>query len=413
VTRGVLSASVEQALNSVEQDIPIGEVIKRGGSVVAMMFHELNHKPIFGLDALRTLHMSRMGLPAATFFSGWCEINVLETLICLTGFHSEMSNSANGVSSQSASLLSIDSADGLQRAHARCLDRVAGAQFEWEVLLNGIGLISVLAARKRMGTEHVTLGYAIEQAVRGLRAGFAPTLHSWKRIYREACEKALTMDHLCPYEVNNPDVPWIPSRDEALSVAALSTIIVPIPSRDTAEECILTYSQWEDDNTCGMRFLDPYVRALKRNLKPAKRMKLTTQSDLYSLRSGVSGDAVIMFGLREIEQYWTPEYSVLILNMAFKNHPSRKPELDDLLAYEKAMNIAVCRAFLREYEVIDHHCSTCNGRGCVNKLLHPVYCMIRVVRRGDKVRYPANTDPMITYVLGMVSNSNQAAMSVR
>lgn len=94
--------------------------------------------------------------------------------------------------------------------------------------------------------------------------------------------------------------------------------------------------------TCGMKSLSAYVKALKSNLKKAKRMNLTTQADLYSPRSRIFRDAVIMFALREIRGFWTQDYKVLILNITFKGHPSKKPSFDDLLEYEKAMNIAAC-----------------------------------------------------------------------
>ena len=253
--------------------------------------------------------------------------------------------------------------------------------------------------------EPIALTYAIEYAVRDLREGNAPTLHSWKRIYREVCEQFLTMDHVCDHEINNL------SRSEALSVAGLAKIIVPIPSRDTVEQQIEKYTKREPDNTCGMKSLSAYVKALKSNLKKAKRMNLTTQADLYSPRSRIFRDAVILFALREIRGFWTQDYKVLILNITFKGHPPKKPSFDDLLEYEKAMNIAACRAFLQAYEMIDEHCSTCNGNGWKNKDLHPVYCLIRVVRCGDNARFPVNTDPLITYILGMVTSTKKAAMS--
>jgi hypothetical protein len=182
-----------------------------GGSVVPLMFHELEPAPVFGIDALRTPHMSRMGLPAASFFSGWCEINVIDTLVCLNGFHVEMLNSANGVSREAASLNSVHDVVELRRAHSRLLDKVPDAQYQWEVLPNGIGLITVIAAGRRMGFEAVSLTYFIDQAVRDLREEVPPTLNSWKLIYREACEKYLSSGHVVEHDVVNNEVSWIPS----------------------------------------------------------------------------------------------------------------------------------------------------------------------------------------------------------
>ena len=144
-----------------------------------------------------------------------------------------MLNSANGVSWEAASLNSVHDVVEQRRAHSRLLDKVPDAQYQWKVLPNGIGIIYALAAHRRMRVEAVSLSYSIDQAVRDLREGVPPTLNSWKRIYCEACEKYLSSGHVVEHEVVNNEVSWISSRAEALSVAGLAKIIVPISSRET------------------------------------------------------------------------------------------------------------------------------------------------------------------------------------
>ncbi len=191
VTRGVCAKAVERVLCHVEDNVRMDSILSGGGSVVAMCFHEKVSPIYVGLDVLRVLHMSRMSLNAQSFFNGWwCEINVIDNLVTLSGFYQEMQNSSNGVSRESI-LLSTCAFDSetLKKVHSLCLNRVPDAQTQWDILLNSIGLISVLVATRKLVTHTICLTHAIDCAVDNLRNGLPATLHSWKSICRECSKK--------------------------------------------------------------------------------------------------------------------------------------------------------------------------------------------------------------------------------
>jgi hypothetical protein len=64
-------------------------------------------------------------------------------------------------------------------------------------------------------------------------------------------------------EIYNPSVGWISDRESALMVAGLAKVIVPIPSDLTAERELMRYTQREEDNTCGVKFLTRYKCAMR------------------------------------------------------------------------------------------------------------------------------------------------------